>query len=656
MSPKIVIGIFMFIFATLVIVNKGIVFGSASVHNNQVIVTDGMPYQSISPAMQMRGDRDGHMSIDDVTSDLYSSQFAFLQSPTINLGYSDSVYWFRVLLKNAADQPQDVILDIPFPLLDDVDGYLLTKDPAGPSVIQRFSFGDRHKFTDRAFMSPSFVQPLSLPQEPVWLYLRVETASPVHVPVFMAGATAYAEYITVKQWLSGILYGIALALACYNFMLFTALKDKTYFYYSMFIVTLFLFYACVDGYSYYLWKDNIEWQSKAHIYFIYLALALAIEFSRLFLSINDNQRVLMQHTRTLIGICVSCIFVTPYLQEVYAATLMSVVSGIALTYMFCVGILRLRDGVPMAGLYVIVWGMLIVTAFMNVLASNGLLFDFMDVNGYMKVVSVFELLLLSFGVGSKINTIREKQIRAERHALHFSEEARRAEKRALDAEREANRSLEDKVKDRTQQLEVAMRDLHRANDELKRLSETDSLTGLYNRRKFEEECNECIEFCHKEEALVAFMFIDIDHFKKLNDTHGHDMGDLCLQEVADVLLTLAEKLGFLVARFGGEEFALVTMVNRPERASTLGEIIRGEIEKIRIPNNEDIRITVSVGCYVQTPPPVTERSVLMKKADIALYRAKASGRNCVVLEHPFKPGDQAVAGMPGIPGVPNKPA
>ncbi|MDX1693527.1 MAG: diguanylate cyclase [Ketobacteraceae bacterium] len=653
MSPRFVIGILVSIVATLVIVNKGIVFGNAISQNNQVVVSEGMPYQSISPAIQMRSDRDGNVTLADLTSDLYSSQFAFLQSPTVNLGYSDAVYWFRVLLNNNTRAPVDVMLDMPFPLLDSIEGYLVKEDLSNLNVIRQFRFGDRHRFSERPFTSPSFVQPLTLPAEPVWLFLRVQTSSPVHVPVYLASDNAYAEYITIKQWLSGILYGIALALACYNFMLFLALRDKTYFYYSMFIVALFLFYACVDGYSFYLWKDNVEWQSKAHIYFIYLALAFGIEFSRLFLSIGQSQRLLMQHTRTLIGVCVACIFATPFLQEVYAATLMSTISGICLTYMFAVGIVRLRDGVPMAGLYVIVWGLLMVTAFMNVLGSNGLLFDFMDVNGYMKVASVFELLLLSFGVGSKINTIREKQIRAERHALHFSEEARRAEKLALDIEREANRTLEERVTERTRQLEVAMRDLHRANDELKRLSETDSLTGLYNRRKFEDECNERIDFCRREEALVAFMFIDIDHFKRLNDTHGHNMGDLCLQEVADVLMNLAEKFGFLVARFGGEEFALVTMVNTLERASELGEIVRAEIEKIRIPNNDDICITVSVGCYVQTPPPIAERSVLMKKADIALYRAKASGRNCVVLEHPFKSGDQALA---GVPSLPNKPA
>ena len=652
MSTRLVIGILVSVVTTLMVVNKGIVFGSGVPQHNEVLVTEGMSYQSISHAMQMRSDRDRAMSIDEVTSELYSSQFAFLQSPTISLGYSDSVHWFRVKLRNGTDTPQDMVLDIPFPLLDQIEGYLLKEDLQKAQVIDRFSFGDRQKFADRPFTSPSFVQPMTVPVEPVWLLLRVETSSPVHLPIYLADDKAYAEYITIAQWFSGILYGIALALACYNFMLFLALRDKTYLYYSTFIVALFLFYACVDGYSYYLWPENIEWQSKAHIYFIYLALALGIEFSRLFLSIGDSHRLLMQHTRTLIGICVTCILITPFLQEVYAAMLMSIVAGISLTYMFGVGILRLREGVPMAGLYVLVWGMLIITAFMNVLASNGLLFDFMDVNGYMKVVSVFELLLLSFGVGSKINTIREKQIRAERHALHFSEEARRAEKRALDIERDANRTLEERVKERTRQLEVAMRDLHRANDELKRLSELDSLTGLYNRRKFEQECNERIEFCRQENALVAFMFIDIDHFKKLNDTHGHDMGDLCLQEVSDTLLTLADKFGFLVARFGGEEFALVTMVKRIERASELAEIIRGNIEKIRIPNNEEVRITVSVGCYVQNPPPLAERSVLMKKADIALYRAKATGRNCVVLEHPFQPGHQAVGGLP----VPDAPA
>lgn len=649
MPPKLVIAVFMSIFATLMVVNKSVVFGSAASSNNQVIVSQYMPYQSITAAVQMRSDRNGTLTIEDMTGELYSGQFAFLQSPTINLGYSDDVHWFRVSLKNTADQPQDVILDIPFALLDDVEGYVLKEGRAQPEIIQQFRFGDRYQFMQRPFMSPGFVQPLTLPVEPVWIFLKVKTSSPVNVPMYVASDTAYAEYLTIKQWLSGILYGIALALACYNFMLFTALRDKTYLFYSLFIVTLFLFYASVDGYAYYIWPDNAGWQSKAHIYFIYLALVLGTEFSRQFLSITDNQRLLSRHIKTLIGVCVACILVTPYLQEVYAASLMSVVSGIALTYMFGVGILRLRDGVPMAGLYVIVWGMLIVTAFMNVLASNGLLFDLMDVNGHMKVVSVFELLLLSFAMGSKINTMRAKQARAERHALHFSEEARRAEMRALDVEREANRNLEEKVKARTQQLEIAMRDLHRANDELKRLSETDALTGLYNRRKFEEACNERIELCRKEDALTAFMFIDIDHFKKLNDTHGHDMGDLCLRKVSEALIDLSEKFGFLVARFGGEEFALITMVKSVDRASQLAEVIRSEIGKVRIPGNDDIRITVSLGGYVQTPPALTERPVLLKKADIALYRAKASGRNCVVIEHPFTISDKGVADLPRKP-------
>ncbi|MCG8312049.1 MAG: GGDEF domain-containing protein, partial [Pseudomonadales bacterium] len=369
-----------------------------------------------------------------------------------------------------------------------------------------------------------------------------------------------------------------------------------------------------------------------HIYFIYLALGLAVEFSRLFLSVDEGQPMIMRHSRILVGVCVASILATPYLAEVYAAILMSLIAGIVLTYLFVVGMVRLRDGVPMAGLYVVVWGMLLVTAFMNVLASNGLLFDFTDVNGYMKLASTVELFLLSFGVGSKIYAIRDRQIRAERHALRFSEEARRAEKHSLAVQREANRTLEEKVQERTQQLEFAMRDLHHANNELKRLSETDALTGLYNRRKFEECFNERILTAQQIEAMAVFMLIDIDFFKKLNDQYGHDMGDLCLQKVAFILSTLSEKFGFQVARFGGEEFAVATVVTKPERALELAEIIRGEIEKLVIPEYNEIRITVSVGCHAQSNPSLEARSQLMKLADIALYRAKANGRNCVIMD------------------------
>ena len=642
MSPKFVVGVLVSIIAAVLIVNKGIVFGNDHPHQNRVHVTSQMSYQSITSQIQMRSDRDGALGLEDISSDLYQSQFAHLGSPTINLGYSNHVYWFRVMLDNSESETVDLMLEIPFPLIDKIDGYLTNEDLEALVVKETFQYGDHYEFSKRPILSPSFVQPLKIDPGASWLFLKVETSSPVHVPIYVADDQSYAEYITIKQWLSGILYGIAFALACYNFMLFSALRDKIHLYYGLFLVSLFLFYACVDGYSYWLWPDNINWQSKAHIYFIYMSLGLGVEFSRRYLSISELQPRLMQHMHIIIGVCVSCILITPFLQEVYAATLMSVVSGASLTYMFIVGLLRLRDGVPLAGLYVLVWGMLIVTAFMNVLASNGLMFDFMDVNGYMKIASVVELLLLSFGVGSKLNAIRDKQIRAERHALHFSEEARRAEKRALEVEREANKTLEEKVHSRTKQLEDAMKDLHRANDELKRLSETDSLTGLYNRRKFEECFNEKILYANQHDAQALFMFIDIDHFKKFNDQFGHDMGDLCLQKVAFRLAELADKFGFVVGRFGGEEFAVATVVSQRERAAQLGEIIRAEIEKLRIPNHDDIRVTVSIGCHLEVNPPIEERSRLMKHADVALYRAKANGRNCVLFDDQLHQGTATV--------------
>ena len=131
--------------------------------------------------------------------------------------------------------------------------------------------------------------------------------------------------------------------------------------------------------------------------------------------------------------------------------------------------------------------------------------------------------------------------------------------------------------------------------------------------------------------MVVFMFIDIDFFKKFNDRYGHDMGDLCLQKVSACLSDLAETFGFDVARFGGEEFAVTTVTSKANKAIQLAEIIRTEIEKVKIPTEDDVQVTVSIGCYVEFDASAEDRSRLMKQADIALYRAKANGRNCVVM-------------------------
>ncbi|WP_017303749.1 diguanylate cyclase [Spirulina subsalsa] len=164
-------------------------------------------------------------------------------------------------------------------------------------------------------------------------------------------------------------------------------------------------------------------------------------------------------------------------------------------------------------------------------------------------------------------------------------------------------------------------------DQLSRLAMTDELTGLYNRRYFfqrgREEVNNAIT--HD----VALLLLDIDFFKKVNDTFGHDIGDLVLQSVAHLLKSQATPHDIL-GRLGGEEFALLlpqtSLQDATYRAKTICEIIAQEKIPIQC---SFIQITVSIGVATTSPQDLDIRE-LFKQADLALYKAKNSGRNCVV--------------------------
>ena len=175
--------------------------------------------------------------------------------------------------------------------------------------------------------------------------------------------------------------------------------------------------------------------------------------------------------------------------------------------------------------------------------------------------------------------------------------------------------------------------LEAANDELARLSTTDPLTGLFNRRYFDETlANEVSRACRSRSALSMLM-IDVDHFKKYNDALGHPAGDACLKKVAGVLRKNAQRGGEFAARIGGEEFAVVASNLEASEAVLLAERILQEIADLKIPHPASPfgHVTVSIGAssFGNCPGPGHEQ--LVGQADAALYQAKQEGRNrCVV--------------------------
>lgn len=165
-----------------------------------------------------------------------------------------------------------------------------------------------------------------------------------------------------------------------------------------------------------------------------------------------------------------------------------------------------------------------------------------------------------------------------------------------------------------------------AEQRLRALSQTDSLTGLGNRRQFEQEIEVAAEQANITNHLLAIGFLDIDHFKAINDTHGHAAGDAVLQEFAR---RLKESLRSTdqAFRLAGDEF--VVLIGRVESAESIASVAENILRAIRFPfdyNGLQLAVTTSIG-FVVTQPPSPQLGVLLQHADAALYSTKRSGRN-----------------------------
>src|SRR4051812_33167826 len=212
------------------------------------------------------------------------------------------------------------------------------------------------------------------------------------------------------------------------------------------------------------------------------------------------------------------------------------------------------------------------------------------------------------------------------------------QRRRVEAELEAIRAdLENRVRERTATLETRNAELCRlrvaletANQRLKRLVTVDGLTGVANRRHFDRALERELRRARRGGLPLSLIFLDLDEFKRFNDTYGHARGDEVLRQVAQTLDETFRRGGDLVARYGGEEFAVILPGVDNRRAALYAERLRRRVWRLGIgydASGISDRVTISGGVATITPPDTTTPDGLLHAADQALYKAKCLGRN-----------------------------
>ncbi|MBP1933367.1 PAS domain S-box protein [Ammoniphilus resinae] len=179
---------------------------------------------------------------------------------------------------------------------------------------------------------------------------------------------------------------------------------------------------------------------------------------------------------------------------------------------------------------------------------------------------------------------------------------------------------------------AAEKKLKEANEVLKNLSQRDGLTGISNRRYFDEMLQSEGKRASQNSYPLSLILMDIDCFKSYNDTYGHQGGDDCLRKVAEIVENELKRPGDFVARYGGEEFAIILPWTDREGAMHVAERIRSHVESLKIPHiGSEVKsyVTVSIGVATMIPSIFSDVSKLVEWADRALYTAKNNGRNQV---------------------------
>jgi diguanylate cyclase (GGDEF)-like protein len=180
-----------------------------------------------------------------------------------------------------------------------------------------------------------------------------------------------------------------------------------------------------------------------------------------------------------------------------------------------------------------------------------------------------------------------------------------------------------------QQLRDKNQSLEEMRSHLERLSMTDSLTGIYNRRFFDSQLDIQSRISRRNGQSLTLMMVDVDHFKSFNDIYGHPAGDVALQRIANSLDQSFLRASDFVARYGGEEFVLLSTGMTHEQATYRAGMLCKRVENLQIPHaaSSSGYLTVSIGFAVQVIAADEDAGALVSAADQAMYAAKQNGRN-----------------------------
>jgi diguanylate cyclase len=418
----------------------------------------------------------------------------------------DSKAWTR----NGSET--NTFLEIGYPVLDQIEIYINPEQRGAESLV----LGDKQPFYDRPILHRNFVVPITLtPDQKAVVYLRVETTSAMQVPLTLWNQDAFYSVGQSRSMFEGLYYGIVLAMILYNLFVFMAVGERSFLHYVGFIVAMPLFLASLHGVAFqYLWPEATWWNDQSIIVFLSLVVLLGGTFSITFINVSrENHPLLNRWTVGVViaaGLMAAAGLLVPY-KYMILPTILLVVTGCST--MLMLSIVRWVKKDPAARYYTFAWGFMMFGGIVMAMSKFTMLPRNLLTENAAQVGSALGVILLSIALADRLNKDKKRVFEAQQRLLQEERKARIAQMKTLDIQREANVLLEERVRERT-------RDLEHLNEQLLELSATDALTELKNRGHFDRVFQSAVVHAYRYQEPLSLLMLDIDHFKQFNDTKG----------------------------------------------------------------------------------------------------------------------------------------
>lgn len=572
-----------------------------------VSLEEGQSSYNLNGAVSYYEDQSSSLALEEILNNR-NVLWTHLPGDVPSFGFSNSAYWLKFAICAPRPEDESVVLEVAYPLLDSIHIYGVTDR----TIVYNVHTGDIFPFSQRPENHHNFL--FFLPdsqQDPLRLYLRIQTESAIQVPLRLYTSSGFLKHNQDVLFIQGGYFGIILAMILYNSILFFSLREWPYLLYILFTISYFSFQGVLQGFFQQFFFDSIWWQNHALLLFGFSSILFANLFADSFLNLSKKNPLISRGLRwigLLSALSAMLASALPYAPMVQLMLSLAIFSSLLI---MSAGSKLWWFGHLPARIFTLAWSTLLISFILASLNKFGLLPRVFWTENIMQIGGALEVILLSIALGERINEEKRQRILAERRL---------------------STSLEEMVQTRTSELHQALEQLETANAILDKASLTDSLTQVANRRSFDKQT----EIEHKNATRggypLSLIMIDIDHFKKINDTHGHQSGDQVLQEVAKILCSFATRSRDNVFRYGGEEFAIMLYNTALPGAIIVAEKIRSAIETTPLTLQDELcTITISAGVSVYDPREadtlLCDMDELIRQADSNLYRAKTNGRN-----------------------------